>query len=65
MFFRAIQSILFIFEVSLKATCWNARRSRGEEVTQALLWKCENCYSWLWDSWTHGTIKNISEIIHN
>ena len=65
MFFHAIQLILFIFEVSLKATCWNARRSLSEKVTQVLLWKCENFYSWLGDSWTHGTIKNISEIIYD
>jgi hypothetical protein len=65
MFFLAIQLILFIFEVSLKATCWNAHCSLSEKVTQALLWKCENFYSWFGDSWTYGTIKNISEIIHN
>ena len=61
MLFHAIHLILFISEVSLKATCWNARRSLSEKVTQALLWKCENLYRWLGDSWTHGTIKNTSD----
>ena len=60
-----IQLIPFTCEVSLKATCWNARRSLSEKVTQESLWKRENLYSWLGDSWSHGTINDIPEIVND
>ena len=52
-------------KVSLKATCWNAHRSISEKVTEESFWKCENLCSWLGNSWSHGTIKDLSEIIDN
>jgi hypothetical protein len=60
-----IQLILFIPEVSLKATCWDAHPSLSEKVTEESLWKRENFHSWLGDSWTHGIIKIIPEIIND